>query len=82
MSNCHSRLDVIFISGTELPRVIPYKDGVPAPDPEKGQMLQYYSCPSHADEDYKSWCDIMIAREITSKEQVPKKKSLLAILIQ
>jgi hypothetical protein len=54
---CDHRLDVIFVDGENLPRIIPKDEDVPTPDPEKGQMIQYQSCPAWADRDYKLWMD-------------------------
>ena len=75
---CHSRIDVIFVSGIELPKVIPYKDEVPTPDPKKGQMLQYSSCPAWADNDYQTWMEVMIFKEAEKKpkEETPKLKKI------
>jgi hypothetical protein len=69
---CNRRIDLIFVSGTELPRIIS-TDEIESPDLKPGQMLQHSSCPAWADEDYKEWCDIMVARE---PEAQPKLKKI------
>jgi len=71
---CKKRVDLIFVSGTELPRIIS-PDELPA-EMKPGQMLQHYVCPSWADEFYKEWSGMIISREITPKpEKKPEKKA-------
>lgn len=72
-NRCHSRMDLIFVSGEGLPRIIGKNEEMP--ELKDGQMLQIYSCPSWADEDYKEWCNIMVAREPEQKE-APKFKKI------
>ncbi|PKN36719.1 MAG: hypothetical protein CVU62_13375 [Deltaproteobacteria bacterium HGW-Deltaproteobacteria-2] len=68
---CDRRIDLIFVTGEGLPRIIRPRD-IPVMKP--GQMLQTYVCPAWADEFYKEWCDLMVAREIEVKEQPKLKK--------
>jgi hypothetical protein len=75
-NKCNSRMDLIFVSGgKELPRIVTpdeMVDGGLGKGP--GEMIQTYSCPAWADQFYKEWCDIMVAREIEVKEQPKLKK--------
>lgn len=71
-NKCNSRMDLLFVSGDALPRIIGKNDELP--DLKDGQMLQTYACPAWADEFYKEWCDLMVAREIEVKEQPKLKK--------
>ena len=70
---CNSRMDLIFVSGKGLPRIIGKDEDLPELV-EEGQMLQTYACPAWADEFYKEWCDIMVARKIEVKEQPKLRK--------
>jgi hypothetical protein len=69
---CNFRMDLIFVSGEDMPRIIGKNDELP--ELKDGQMLQTYACPAWADEFYKEWCDLMVAREIEVKEQPKLKK--------
>lgn len=71
---CNSRMDLIFVSGEGLPRIIGKNDELP--QLKEGQMLQTYACPAWADEFYKEWCDLMVAKEIEQTEEKPKLRKV------
>jgi hypothetical protein len=74
-NRCNSRMDLIFVSGKELPRIITPDEMVDGDlGKGEGEMIQTYSCPAWADEFYKEWCDIMVARETEVKEQPKLRK--------
>jgi hypothetical protein len=67
---CERRIDLIFVSGEGLPQIIDKNDDLP--HLKEGQMFQHSSCPAWADEDYKEWCDMMVARETETQPKLKK----------
>jgi hypothetical protein len=73
-NKCEHRIDLIFVTGDSFPRIMKKLTDIPTPL-GYGQMLQTYVCPAWADEFYKEWCDLMIAKEPEQKE-APKLKKI------
>ncbi|MDD5061963.1 MAG: hypothetical protein PHN44_06780 [Candidatus Marinimicrobia bacterium] len=72
---CSERFRLVFVSGEGLPKLLTREEALDLPPLKKGQMLQTCSCRSWDDYDYKQWCDWMVDKEITPKEEPkPEKK--------